>query len=135
MSNIIENFIGIFNISIGAIIGANIRFRFLEIWSKRINRSSYGVATINIISTFLFGLFLSIYSNKIIDFQGFKLFFFVGVFGSMSTFSTFIFDLFKLLKTKSIVDFLLLLLITLFLGIAFAHLGLKLGNIIFQIEF
>ena len=90
-------------VSFGAILGANARFKFFNFFEKLTLSKDLYALLVNIFSSFLLGLFLSmierfdsfVYSYEVI------LFFSIGFLGSLSTFSSFIYDLFDLcLKFK-----------------------------------
>ena len=97
------NFQDILLVSIGAVFGANTRFIIYQ-KLKEININNYLIIlSINTFSSFLLGLFLSIFSKTIfLNFLSqLVLFFLIGFLGSLSTFSTFIYDLFdSFLKFK-----------------------------------
>ena len=93
-----DNFSDVILVSLGAILGANIRFIIFEKF-ERLNISKNSIIlVINTFSSFLLGLFLSILSK--IDYLTYSyqlgIFFLIGLLGSLSTFSTFIYDLYEL---------------------------------------
>ncbi len=90
-------------VSVGAICGANIRFILYQKLGKFGIAKDIATLIINTLSSFSLGLFLSavllIRSSSFSNQLG--MFFFIGFFGSISTFSTFIYDLFELcIKSK-----------------------------------
>ena len=81
-------------ITIGSILGANTRFIIYKQLEKKKLNKNYIILVINIFSSFLLGLFLSVLSRNgslIYSYQ-LVLFFSIGLLGSLSTFSTFIYD-------------------------------------------
>ena len=122
----LNNFQDIILVSIGAVLGANVRFLIYQKFEEiNINRY-YIILFINSFSSFLLGLFVSVLSN--ILFLNFTsqlvLIFSIGFLGSLSTFSTFVYDLFNSsLKIK-----FFRALKSLSLGIISVGLGLLLSN-------
>ena len=117
-------------VSIGAILGANIRF---EIHNKlaKINLSKdFLILIINTFASFGLGLFLSLLEQ----FRAFAyyyqlvLFFSIGFFGSLSTFSSFVYDLFDLCLQLEFFRALKLFIISASVGIIAFAFGFFLGN-------
>ena len=117
-------------VSIGAILGANSRFRIHNKLAK-LNLNKYSlILIINISSSFYLGLFLSLveqfraftYSYQLI------LFFSIGFFGSLSTFSSFVYDLFDLCLQLQFFRALKLFIISVSIGIIAFAFGFFLGN-------
>ena len=85
-------------VSIGAILGANIRFKIHHKLGNLNLDKGFLILIINTFASFSLGLFLSLVEQ----FRAFNyyyqlvLFFSIGFFGSLSTFSSFIYDLFDL---------------------------------------
>ena len=85
-------------VSIGAILGANIRIK-IQNQLKYLNLNKYFfILIINTAASFFLGLFLSILEkfNSFISSYQLVLFFSIGFLGSLSTFSSFVYDLFDL---------------------------------------
>ena len=120
----------IFFISLGAILGANTRFKIHSKLEKLNIRKDFLILIINTFASFSLGLFLSIieqlgsisYSYQLI------LFFSIGFLGSLSTFSSFVYDLFDLCLQLKFARALKLFLISLSFGIIAFTFGLLLGN-------
>ena len=87
-------------VSIGAILGANIRFKIHHRLGNLNLDKGFLILIINTFSSFSLGLFLSLLEQ----FRAFTyyyqliLFFSIGFFGSLSTFSSFVYDLYDLLS-------------------------------------
>ena len=120
----------IFFVSLGAILGANLRFKLYN-KLKSLNLNKYfSFLIINIFASFCLGLFLSllehlgsfIYSYQLV------LFFSVGFLGSFSTFSSFVYDLFDLSLRLEFSRALKLFLNSISLGIISFAFGFLLGN-------
>ena len=120
----------IFFISLGAILGANTRFKIHSKLEKLNIRKDFLILIINTFASFSLGLFLSIieqlgsisYSYQLI------LFFSIGFLGSLSTFSSFVYDLFDLCLQLKFARAFKLFLISLSLGLIAFTFGFLLGN-------
>ena len=117
-------------VSIGAILGANIRFK---IHNKLVNLNlskGFLILIINTFASFWLGLFLSLVE----PFRAFTyyyqliLFFSIGFFGSLSTFSSFVYDLFDLCLQFKFSRAIKLFIISLSAGIIAFAFGFFLGN-------
>ena len=116
-------------ITIGSILGANTRFIIYKQLEKKKLNKNYIILVINIFSSFLLGLFLSVLSQNSSLRYSYQLgiFFLIGLLGSLSTFSTFIYDVYDLLKKFKFYRAFKLLIISLTLGILFFSIGFLLG--------
>ncbi len=116
-------------ITIGSILGANTRFIIYKQLEKGKLNKNYIILVINIFSSFLLGLFLSVLSrNSSLRYSSqLVLFFSIGLLGSLSTFSTFIYDVYDLFKKFKFYRAFNLLIISLTLGILFFSIGFLLG--------
>ncbi len=117
-------------VSIGAILGANSRFRIHNKLAK-LNLNKYSlILIINTFASFSLGLFLSLVEQ----FRAFNyyyqlvLFFSIGFSGSLSTFSSFIYDLFDLCLQLKFFRALKLFFISVSIGIIAFAFGFFLGN-------
>ena len=123
-----EQFNEVLLITSGATLGANIRF-FIYKRLEKINLSkNFIILLINAFSSFLLGLFLSIFSHtNTLDYSHqLGLFFSIGLLGSLSTFSTFIYDLFELILQLKFYRAFILFSISLISGILFFAFGFSL---------
>ena len=117
-------------VSIGAILGANSRFRIHNKLAKLNLNKYYLILIINTFASFSLGLFLSLVEQ----FRAFNyyyqlvLFFSIGFFGSLSTFSSFIYDLFDLCLQLKFFRALKLFFISVSVGIIAFAFGFFLGN-------
>ena len=116
-------------ITIGSILGANTRFIIYKQLEKKKLNKNYIILVINILSSFLLGLFLSVLSRNSSLRYSYQLvlFFSIGLLGSLSTFSTFIYDVYDLFKKFKFYRAFKLLIISLTLGILFFSFGFLLG--------
>ena len=125
-----ENIQSFFLVSLGAVIGANIRFVIYEKLGKTFFvRKDLRILFINSLSSFLLGLFSTILTNPIFVHYTYKLslIFAIGFFGSLSTFSTFIYDFFKLISILKFGKSITILISSIFFGMFFLWLGVLLG--------
>ena len=117
-------------VSIGAILGANIRFEIHNKLAKLNLSKDFLILIINTFASFGLGLFLSLVEQ----FRAFAyyyqlvLFFSIGFFGSLSTFSSFVNDLFDLCLQLEFFRALKLFIISISTGIIAFAFGLFLGN-------
>ena len=95
---LLDNFHDVLLVSLGSILGANIRFRIYKKLEKINLSKEYIIFVINTLSSFCLGFILSILThiNSLKYSYQLGLFFSIGLLGSLSTFSTFIFDLYDL---------------------------------------
>ena len=116
-------------ITIGSALGANTRFIIYKQLEKKKLNKNYIILVINIFSSFLLGLFLSVLSqiSSLNYSYQLGLFFSIGLLGSLSTFSTFIYDVYDLFKKFKFYRAFKLLIISLTLGILFFSIGFLLG--------
>ena len=120
----------IFLISIGAILGSNIRFKiYNELENLKLSKDLYAFL-INTSASFILGFFISmieksdtfIYSYQIV------LCLSIGFLGSLSTFSSFVYDLFDLCLQFKFSRAIKLLMISLSFGVFAFMFGFLLGN-------
>ena len=117
-------------VSIGAILGANIRFKIHNKLAKLNLSKDFLILIINTFASFCLGFFLSLVEQ----FRAFTyyyqliLFFSIGFFGSLSTFSSFVYELFDLFLQLKFFRALKLFIISASVGIIAFAFGLFLGN-------
>ncbi len=117
-----------FIVSIGAVLGSNIRYIIYQRLCKI--KKDFRVLLINCLASFLVGLFISITSHVSYSKYLYELglFFLIGFLGSLSTFSTFIYDLFELYSQSKFSRALVLFIFSLVLGVISLALGFLLGT-------
>jgi len=117
-------------VSLGAILGANSRYKILKKLQNLSLNKDYFILIINTFSCFCLGLFFSfieqfgsfIYSYQLV------LFFSIGFLGSLSSFSSFVYDLFDLCLQFKFSRAFNLFIISSFFGIIAFAFGLLLVN-------
>ena len=120
----------IFLVSLGSILGANIRFIFHRKLEKFNLSKGFVILIINILASFSLGLFFSIienFSSLIYSYQ-LVLFFSIGFLGSLSTFSSFVYELFDLCMQLKFLKALKVYIISMSLGIISFAFGFLLVN-------
>ena len=115
-------------ISIGSILGANLRHLILtRLGSKKLNNRGR-LLLINSIASIILGLSLSLENYNNVLYREFIILFLIGFAGSLSTFSTFINDLFKLSIKRKYKHIAIIIFSSLFLGLISILIGLLVGN-------
>ena len=117
-------------VSIGAILGANIRFKIHHKLGNLNLDKGLLILIINTLASFFLGLFLSLL-EQFRDFTYYYqliLFFSIGFLGSLSTFSSFVYDLYDLCLRLEFFRALRLFIMSASLGIFAFAFGLFLGN-------
>ena len=126
---LLDSFQDFILVASGSILGANIRYVIYNKFEKiNINKNS-SILLINIFSSFLLGLLLSILSKVVSSGYSYELglFFSIGLLGSLSTFSTFIYDLYELVVQLKFYRAFKLYMSSLTLGIFSFSFGVLLG--------
>ena len=117
-------------VSIGAILGANVRFKIHNKLEKIDLSKDFLILIINTFASFCLGLFLSLVGRlgALTYYYQLVLFISIGFLGSLSSFSSFVYDLFDLLLQLKFFRALKLFIISAFLAIIAFACGLFLGN-------
>ena len=117
-------------VSVGAILGANIRFKIHNKLEKINLSKDFIILIINTFASFCLGLFLSLEEQlrALTYYYQLVLFFSIGFLGSLSTFSSFIYDLFELFLQLKFFRALMLFIMSASIGIIAFSFGLFLGN-------
>jgi len=117
-------------VSLGAILGANTRFKIYNTIENLSLNKDFSILIINTFASFCLGLFLSLLElfSSFIYFYQIVLFFSIGFLGSLSTFSSFVYDLFDFCLQFKFSKALKLFILSLSLGIIAFAFGFLLGN-------
>ena len=80
-------------ISLGAVLGANARY-WMQAWAVERWGASFpfGTLAINLIGSFLIGLFVTLASDRLLLDPLWRIFFIIGFLGSFTTFSTYTYE-------------------------------------------
>lgn len=121
----------IFLLSLGAVLGANLRY-WLGIWTSQRWQSHYPVATllINLTGSLLLGFFLTVVTERILGDPQWRIFFAVGFLGSFTTFSTYTYESIALLLAGNWISGLFHLFGSALLGGFAAIAGVLLGRML-----
>ncbi len=116
-------------VALGGSIGAVLRFLVFTYYEK-LNNHSFPWATlaVNLIGSFLIGLLWGFF-DKVYITPGIRLFIFIGILGSFTTFSTFAFDVFSMSKDGDIKNMILYIILTNVFGISLAFGGYYLSKL------
>ncbi len=110
-------------VAAGGSIGAVLRY-LIFILNDKTNTNTFPWATlaVNLIGSFLIGLLWGVFDKFYVS-PGLRLFLFVGILGSFTTFSAFAFDVFSLSKDGSFKYLIIYILTTNIIGISLAFVG------------
>jgi len=115
-------------VAFGGSVGAVLRFLFYEfIDSRHHSDFPWATLTVNLIGSLVIGFLWGYFTRNYVS-PGVRLFIFVGVLGSFTTFSTFAFDNFSLLKSGELSLMTAYLLATNVLGISLSIGGYMLSK-------
>ncbi|PKO08171.1 MAG: fluoride efflux transporter CrcB [Chloroflexi bacterium HGW-Chloroflexi-2] len=118
-------------ISIGAVLGANLRYWVGDWAAQRFGSSfPYGTLLINLSGSFLLGLIVSMSMENFIIDPRLRLLLTIGFLGSYTTFSTYAYESVALISQGQWGLGLFNLLGSSLLGVLFAVLGIWLGKIL-----
>lgn len=116
-------------VAFGGSIGAVLRYLIFLIYERSTNQGfPWATLVINLIGSFLIGLLWGIFDKFYVS-PGIRLFLFVGILGSFTTFSAFAFDVFSLGRDGSLKYLILYISATNIFGIALAFGGYYLSKI------
>lgn len=123
----IQKFIAV---ALGGSIGALLRYATYLFFEKSQNQTfPWATLIINLTGAFLIGFIWGIL-NKFYVAPGYRLFIFVGILGSFTTFSTFAFDVFNLSREAGAKQVITYILATNLIGISLAFIGYYLSRLI-----
>jgi len=110
-------------VALGGSIGAVLRFIIFSIWERN-HHTSFPWATlaINLIGSFFIGFLWAFFGKHFIS-PAFRMFIFIGILGSFTTFSTFAFDVFSLAQEGAYRSVIFYVVTTNVLGIGLAFAG------------
>lgn len=118
-------------ISIGAVLGANLRYWVGDWAAQRFGSGfPYGTMLVNLTGSFLLGLLVSLTLEHFIIDPRLRILLTIGFLGSYTTFSTFAYESVILISQGQWGLGLFNLLGSTFLGVLFAALGIWLGKIL-----
>lgn len=118
-------------ISLGAVLGANLRYWF-GVWvGQRLGAQfPYATLIINISGSLILGFFITVISQRFLVDPQWRIFFAIGFLGSFTTFSTYTYESVALLAAGNWLAGMTNLLGSAVLGGAAAVLGVLLGRLV-----
>jgi CrcB protein len=119
-------------IACGGAIGACLRYALMSSVGNRLAlfgvHMNYGTLLVNILGSFIMGMFIEYLGRHAMGVQNAHLFFAVGVLGSFTTFSTFSLDVIVMMQRGDIVP----MSIYIILSVAVSIVGLFLGMMLMR---
>ena len=121
----------IFLISLGAVLGANLRYWF-GVWAGQRLGAQYPIATfiINLAGSLVLGFFITLVTERLLIDPRWRVFFAIGFLGSFTTFSTYTYESITLILAGDWTGGLANLLGSAILGGLAAVLGIWLGRLV-----
>lgn len=118
-------------IGLGGALGAITRFSVVslsvKLWGERF---PYGTLMVNVVGSFLIGIFFSIIFDKVIASEFWRLLVVVGFLGAFTTFSSFSLETMSLIQNQQLVAALMNIFGNLTLCLVMVYLGISLGRFI-----
>ena len=116
-------------ISVGSLLGANLRYILINRFCSIKLSQSIRLLLVNLISSVILGVSLSLNNNSYLKIdRELIILFLIGFSGSLSTFSSFINDLFKLSIKRKYKNISIIIFLSIFLGLLSISLGLLVMN-------
>lgn len=116
-------------ISVGSLLGANLRHIFITKFGSIKLNISRRLLLINLFASLILGVSLSLNNDNDLKIHTELInLFLIGFAGSFSTFSSFINDLFNLSIKSKYKDIILIIFLSIFLGLISISLGLLVGS-------
>lgn len=117
-------------VALGGSMGAVLRYGIYIFFEKSQNQVfPWATLIVNLTGAFMIGLLWGLFEKFYIA-PGYRLFIFVGILGSFTTFSTFAFDVFNLSREAGAKQLITYVLATNIIGIALAYVGFYLSKLI-----
>ncbi len=118
-------------VAFGGSVGAVARYLFYVLYDKTTSSTfPWATFTVNLVGSFLIGFLWGTFDRFYLS-PGLRLFIFVGLLGSFTTFSTFAFDIFSLAREGNIRMVASYILTTNIIGISLAFAGYYMSKYIF----
>jgi len=120
----------LFFVAIGGALGASLRYLTSIFFKYFFYYSFVGTLVVNVLGSFLIGLFIYLLQNKSLSQDLIRYFFIVGVLGSYTTFSAFSFETIDLLTNNKLLLSFINIILSLSLCLIAAYFGLNINKII-----
>ena len=120
----------LFLIAAGGALGASLRYLTSIFFKYFFYYSFVGTLVVNVLGSFLVGVFIYLLQNKILSQDVIRYFFIIGVLGSYTTFSAFSFEAIDLLTNNKLFLSFIYIFSSLVLCLIAAYVGLNINKII-----
>ena len=120
----------LFLVAAGGALGASLRYLTSIFFKYFFYYSFVGTLVVNVLGSFLIGLFIYLLQMKILSQDVIRYFFIVGVLGSYTTFSAFSFETIDLLTNNKLLLSFIYIFSSLVLCLIAAYVGLNINKII-----
>ena len=119
----------LFLVAAGGALGATLRYLTSIFFKYFFYYSFVGTLVVNVLGSFLVGLFIYSLQNKNLSQDLIKYFFIIGVLGSYTTFSAFSFETIDLLTNNKLLLTLIYIFSSLVLCLIAAYIGLNINKL------
>ena len=119
----------LFLVAAGGALGASLRYLTSIFFKYFFYYSFVGTLIVNVLGSFLIGLFIYLLQNKSLSQDLIRYFFIIGVLGSYTTFSAFSFETIDLLTNNKLLLTLIYIFSSLVLCLIAAYIGLNINKL------
>ena len=120
----------LFLVAAGGALGTSLRYLTSIFFKYFFYYSFVGTLVVNVLGSFLIGLFIYLLQNKSLSQDLIRYFFIIGVLGSYTTFSAFSFETIDLLTNNKLLLSFIYIFSSLVLCLIAAYVGLNINKII-----
>ena len=120
----------LFLVAAGGALGASLRYLTSIFFKYFFYYSFIGTLAVNVLGSFLIGLFIYLIQNKSLSQDIIRYFFIVGILGSYTTFSAFSFETIDLLTNNKLLLSFTYIILSLVLCLIAAYVGLNINKIL-----
>ena len=120
----------LFLVAAGGALGSSLRYLTSIFFKYFFYYSFVGTLVVNVLGSFLIGLFIYLLQNKSLSQDFIRYFFIVGVLGSYTTFSAFSFETIDLFTNNKLLLSFIYIILSLVLCLIAAYVGLNINKIL-----
>ena len=120
----------LFLVAAGGALGASLRYLTSIFFKYFFYYSFVGTLLVNVLGSFLIGLFIYLLQNKSLSQDLIRYFLIIGILGSYTTFSAFSFETIDLLKNNKLLLSFIYIILSLVLCLVAAYVGLNINKIL-----
>ena len=120
----------LFLVATGGALGASLRYLTSIFFKYFFYYSFVGTLVVNVLGSFLIGLFIYLVQNKSLSQDLIRYFFIIGVLGSYTTFSAFSFETIDLLTNNKLLLSFIYIILSLVLCLIASYIGLNINKIL-----